>query len=105
MSPVSKFSCKPSSLNFSLFPKRQAKNYLLWEQMLCCLLEAAGLEADLSCSCRLNPTNLLCSRVAIQNLLGSSERRSHTFHAGFAALQRYEQHQTQTQIMPRFIES
>lgn len=68
--------------------------------MLCCLLEAAGLEADFSCSCRMKSTSPLCSRVAIQNLLGSNERRSHQFHAGFAALQRYEQ-QTETRIMPR----
>lgn len=65
--------------------------------MLRCLLEAAGLEADFSCSCRMKSTSPLCSRVAIQNLLGSNERRSHQFHAGFAALQRYEQ-QTETRI-------
>lgn len=93
-------SIQTQSLNFLLFKKRQTLSYLLCEQMLCCLLEAAGLEADFSCSCRMKSTSPLCSRVAIQNLLGSNERRSHQFHAVFAALQRNEQ-QTETQIMPR----
>lgn len=47
--------------------------------MLCCLLEAAGLEADFSCSCRMKSTSPLCSRVAIQNLLGSNERNHINF--------------------------